>query len=127
MSRLILDSYGWIELFTRGPKCRLFEQKLASGSEILLPEIVLAEVAAKFHAVGRGQECRSVVAGMVQKARLVGISEEVADLAGKILSENKKRGMGLADAVILAIAVKEGATVVTGDPHFKGFSNAEVV
>ncbi|MFQ5405825.1 MAG: type II toxin-antitoxin system VapC family toxin [Candidatus Micrarchaeia archaeon] len=127
MSKLIIDSYGWIEFFMKGPKFKFFKERIFSSAEVLLPQIVLAEVAAKFRAAGRGEECRQVLASMVQRGQLIGISPAVADLAGKILVENKKFGMGLADASIIATALLENAKIVTGDEHFKRFDFAEVV
>jgi len=127
MSKYLIDSCGWIESLTKGPKAKPFIDCIASKEEIITCGIVLAEVAAKFHSTGKGADAAAVLASIRQRAKLVEINEEIADLAGRLWAGHNRSGMGLADAVILAIAVKEHAVVLTGDSHFKGFKNARVV
>ena len=50
---------------------------------------------------------------------------EIAEKAAEIVDElgQKRRGMGIADAVMLATARKVNAKVVTGDKHFRGIKD----
>ncbi|MEW5955917.1 MAG: PIN domain-containing protein [Candidatus Micrarchaeota archaeon] len=123
MSRYLIDSYGWIEAFTNGPKAKHFTDCTASGAELISCGVVLAEIAAKFHRGGRGDEVAPVLASIRQRTKLVEIDEEVADLAGRLWAEHHRGGMGLAGAIILAVATKEDAIVLTGDLHFKGLKS----
>ena len=45
---------------------------------------------------------------------------EAADLSLKL-------GLGMADAIVYAMAKKVGARIVTSDEHFKGFEDVEFI
>ena len=52
-----------------------------------------------------------------QRSRVIPIDIPLARLAGNIRSQMK--GGGIADALIMATAMKNKAKILTGDPHFR--------
>jgi len=60
------------------------------------------------------------------KSTIVGLDDEIAEMAGTISAERRKKvkGWGLVDSVVLATARIRGVKVVTGDEHFKDLNEA---
>lgn len=56
------------------------------------------------------------------KTAIVPLDDEMAEMAGRISAERKKKvkGWGLVDSCVLATARTRGVRVVTGDDHFEG-------
>jgi predicted nucleic acid-binding protein len=57
---------------------------------------------------------------MISRCYLIPVDEEIAIKGAKFRLE---RDWGLGDALIYATAIREGAKVLTGDPHFKGLKD----
>jgi predicted nucleic acid-binding protein len=56
----------------------------------------------------------------ISRCYLIPVDEEIAITGAKF---RHKRNWGLGDALIYATAIREGASVLTGDPHFKGLND----
>jgi predicted nucleic acid-binding protein len=54
---------------------------------------------------------------LISRCYLIPVDEEIAIKGAKLRHE---RDWGLRDALIYATAIRDGAKVLTGDPHFKG-------
>lgn len=57
---------------------------------------------------------------MKERCFVISVDDEIAVDAAKIRNERK---WGLGDSLIYATAKKENASVLTGDPDFKGLEN----
>jgi predicted nucleic acid-binding protein len=57
---------------------------------------------------------------MITRCYLISVDEEIAIMGARFRHE---RDWGLGDALIYATAIREGAKVLTGDPHFKGLDD----
>ena len=57
---------------------------------------------------------------MITRCYLIPVDEEIAIMGARFGHE---RDWGLGDALIYATAIREGAKVLTGDPHFKGLED----
>ncbi len=89
---------------------------------LLVPTIVLYEVYKKLLSV-RGSTAADRFLSAALRARVVPIDERVALLAARISLE---RRLAMADAMIYAAAVENGARVITSDAHFRGLPEATV-
>lgn len=125
MKTYVLDTYCWTELLQGGPKSPRVKRILDEGdAEFLISTITLAEISAKLHAAGKGQEVHTVLAAVGSKAKAIEINGGIAFKAGELWARfHPLDNTGLADCIIAAIAIENGATLVSGDPHFKNFPN----
>ncbi len=94
---------------------------------ILTSSVTVAEVASKFSREGLGAE--APYTAIVTSSRVVGLGSDDAKEAGILHAGMKKRrpNFSLADAVVLHLARKEKARVLTGDPDFDGVDEAVMI
>lgn len=113
-----VDSYGWIERFTNGPKASLYNAVIekATPSEIVTSAIVLYEVYKKIKKVVNEQSALEAVAAIGQTLVVPvdqSLSLEAADYSLMF-------GLHMADAVVYATARHYGAELYTSDEDLKG-------
>jgi predicted nucleic acid-binding protein len=112
----VVDSSGWIEYFTDGPGASFFAPAIEDISALVVPTIVLNEVLRKTLRDIGDDGARSVLAALRQ-GRLVPLDEEIAESAARIGLDLR---LPLADAIVLATARRERATLWTQDADFEG-------
>ena len=120
-NKYIVDSSAWIEYLEATPQgskvAKIIE---AESNEIITPNIVVAEVASKIIRKGGNHKIAINAIRTLSKPAY----EEQNDyfLAGETHSTliQKIRGISLADAIILTLAEKENAKIITKDHHLKG-------
>lgn len=113
-----VDSYGWIERFTNGPKAELYNQVIekAAPSEIVTSAIVLYEVYRKVKQTVNEQNALEAVAAISQTLIAPldqSISLEAADYSLML-------GLHMADAIVYATARHHDAELYTSDENLKG-------
>jgi predicted nucleic acid-binding protein len=113
-----VDSYGWIERFTDGPKADLYDAVIdkAAPSEIVTSAMVLYEVYKKIKKVVNEQSALEAVAAIGQTLVVPvdqSLSLEAADYSLMF-------GLHMADAVVYATARHYGAELYTSDEDLKG-------
>ena len=113
-----VDSYGWIERFTDGPKADLYDAVIekAAPSEIVTSAMVLYEVYRKIKQAVNEQSALEAVSAIGQTFVVPvdqSISLEAADYSLLI-------GLHMADAVVYATARHYGAELYTSDEDLKG-------
>lgn len=119
---MLLDTYAWVEFF-RGTK------KGAKVKEVLEQEfcytciISLAEITK--WCLKNNLTVIKYIEAIQQASVIIPLSNAICALAGKICFETKKeiKDFGMMDALILATAQASGLKVLTGDKHFRDFSN----
>ena len=112
----LVDSSGWIEFFTDGPKAGRFAPALAEPETLLVPAIVIYEVF-KVILQRRGEaEALQAVAAMRQ-GTVADLTEEVAMMAARASLEHR---LPMAEAVIWAIGRMHDAVILTTDEHCRG-------
>lgn len=121
---IVFDSSAWIELLMDGPKAAEIEPFLKPPW--IVPEITLAEIAARFHAVGR-RDVTVALKSIIKDAHVAGINIEIAERTGFLRNQFKKDGLSVNDAVIWATAEYYDAKLLTLDHDFKPFKNAIVL
>ena len=111
----LVDSSGWLEYFTDGPNARHFEAALADPNRLLVPTISLYEV---FRVVlrQRGEDDALRAAALMRQGRQIPLSPALALDAARLAHD---RSLAMADAIILATARANLATLWTQDSDFK--------
>lgn len=108
---ILVDSSGWLEFLTGGPLAGSCAPALKDLRDVITPTVVLYEVY-KFIKRERGEEEALVAAAQMGKTRLVPLTDPVALTAADLSLKHK---LAMADAIVYATAVLEGAKVLTCD------------
>ncbi|MEM2593499.1 MAG: type II toxin-antitoxin system VapC family toxin [Candidatus Bathyarchaeia archaeon] len=128
MVKIVVDTYGWIEIFLGSESGKRTKEIIEKGEEVYTPDIVGAEIARKYLREGVGeQEVLERLTVIEESSEIVPISKRIAFEAAKCYMElmekarlEKLRAPSLFDAIILATARALNAKLVTGDEHFRG-------
>ena len=107
----LVDSSGWFEFFTDGPLASSYAHHLRHLSEVITPTIVLYEV---YKIIKRQRSEEEALAATVQigKTRLVPLTDTIALTAADI---SLTYHVAMADAIVYATSLTEGAKLVTSD------------
>lgn len=112
----LIDSSGWLQFFTDGPLATHYASQLALTDDIVGSPIVVFEVY-KVMKRERSSNDALIAAEQVARTRLVPLTADLAIAAADIALEH---GLPLADAIIYATALDEGADLYTSDADFRG-------
>lgn len=112
----LVDSSGWIEFFTDGPRAEEYAKYVNDPLKVVTPTIVLYEVYKKIKRERREEDALSAVSVM-NRTCVVPLSESAALMAADI---SLMHSLPMADAIVYATALEKDCRVVTGDAHFKG-------
>ncbi|BDC18860.1 PIN domain-containing protein [Acidianus sp. HS-5] len=123
-----MDSYAWIELFLGSEKGKKVKELLSSASEIITPDIVLAEIARKYIREGFGEkEVKERLKFIEENSIIMCLDSEISIEGGKAYLElntksqrEGKNKPALTDSILLAISRKCSAKIITGDKIFEG-------
>ena len=118
----LLDSFAWIEYFRgsrRGAKVRDYVE----GDEPLYtPSVCLTEIKSRYLRDKKDPSTRIEL--IVERSIVVVLDRETALLAADVKQKHKLHTI---DAIIYATAQHKGLTLVTGDQHFRGIPNVEMI
>ena len=125
--KTVIDSYAWVEIFKASSEGAAAKKQVEEADEAFTPDVVLAELAAKYLREGEGPDSiRDRLEAIAQATQVLEINIQVAQESAKASLELIKRARakglskpGLADAIVLATTRTNHAKVLTGDPHFK--------
>ena len=125
MTRLIVDSYAWVEYLDGSFKGERVEALLEEATDTYTPTPVVAEVTSK--TIRSGKDPAVAFQVLRSWSILLPLDVETARAAGGLHATYRKRvpDFAMTDAVVLAVARKLEARVVTGDPHFRGMRGVE--
>ncbi len=119
----LVDSSGWIELFTEGPNAEHFAGPIDDVEGLIVPTICLTEV---FRFILRedteGSALQAVAA--MQQGKVVDLDPSLSLLAATV---GLQHSLPLADSIIYATAQSVGATVWTEDADFEGLPDVEFI
>jgi predicted nucleic acid-binding protein len=118
---VLIDSWAWVEFFAGskiGEKVRAYV--MDEDQEVIISSINLAEIYRIALDRFNQQMAEKRRRAMISRCYLIPVDEEIAIKGAKFRHE---RDWGLGDALIYATAIREGAKVLTGDPHFKGLKD----
>lgn len=126
---MFLDTFAWLEYFMGSAKGNRVRERIEDAPIIYTCPMVLAEVASKLERAINETEAADRTAFIVEHAVMIEHTAGIGILAGRIHAMMKEQvaGFGMADAFILAAARSKGVRVLTGDPHFKGVEDADLL
>ncbi len=115
----VVDSSGWIEVFTDGPQADRFLAVLDQDDRLVVPAISLLEV---FKWVLREHsEAQAIQAvAVMQRGKVVDLDSRLA-IAAAQLSHTLR--LPMADSIILATARSQQARLYTMDADFQGLAD----
>lgn len=117
----VVDSCGWIEFIANGDNADFFAPVLLDESNLIIPQIVIYEVARKFTVHGQIEMMDNVFAAM-KRCKIAGLLPENLVLAAQNAAKYK---LHMADAIIWQTAQAQGATLYTQDAGLKGLPNVK--
>ena len=124
LKRAVVDSSGWIEVFTNGRQAEHFLALMADKRALVVPAITIFEVfqwVLREH--GEAQAIQAAAAAM-QCAQVVELDSRLA-LAAAQLSHALQ--LPMAESIILATARDQQARLHTMDSDFRGIADVEWV
>jgi len=121
--RAVVDSSGWIEVFTNGPLADRFLAVLETEASLVVPAISILEV---FKWVLREHSDAQAIqaAAVMQRGMVVDLDSRLA-IAAAQLSHTLR--LPMADSIILATARAHKARLYTMDADFKDFHDVELM
>jgi predicted nucleic acid-binding protein len=112
---IVIDSSGWIEFFTDGPLADDYARRLRNLSSIVTPVVVIYEVYKRLKRE-LSEDDGIVAVSAMQRTQVVPLDQETALSAADLSLEH---GLAMADAMVLATALKFHAELVTSDRDFE--------
>ena len=112
----VIDSSGWIELFTDGPQAGSFVAVLDSGATLVVPVISILEVFKWVLREHSEVQAIQAVAAM-QRGLVVDLDSTLAIAAAQLSHAHR---LPMADSIILATARSHRARLHTMDADFRG-------
>ena len=107
----LVDSSGWLEFFTGGPLADRYAQHLKDLDAIVTPTVVVYEVY-KVIKRQRGEEEALAATAQLGKTRLIPLTDTIALTAADVSLAHQ---LAMADAIVYATSLSEGATLITSD------------
>ena len=114
---ICIDSYGWIERFTNGPKASGYNQGIdsARAEEIITSVVVLYEVYKKVKKLRSEEEALQAVA-VLSQATVIPVDQTISLEAADYSLEH---GLHFADALVYATARHWDAELYTSDEELR--------
>ena len=115
---LTLDSFGWIERFTNGPRATKYNKIIdrTHPEEIITSVVVLYEVYRKVKKL-KGEQIALENIAVLTQTTMVPLDQT---LALEAADYNLEYGLHFADALVYATARHYETELYTSDEHFKG-------
>ncbi|MEM3070848.1 MAG: type II toxin-antitoxin system VapC family toxin [Candidatus Bathyarchaeia archaeon] len=118
----LLDSFAWIEYFSgseRGAKVRSYVDDL---TPLYTPSICLTEIKSRYLRENKDPTKRLEL--IIERSFIIPLDIEIALLAAEMKKEYR---LHTVDAIIYATSQRRRLILVTGDAHFKGLPNVEII
>jgi len=122
--KIVVDTWCWIELSKDTEHADMIEEYLRSENNIIGPATVLSEIVTKFISDKRSVEELALFLQEVKVyTNLYPIDDDLAEKAGRLYHKLRRRSkdIGIMDAYVYALAIREHALILTGDSDFKPF------
>ncbi len=123
---VLIDSSGWIEYFSKGPKAKKFSEFIQSAKKEThkTPTIVLFEVYKKLKKEAGEESANQAIAHIIDSTELIPLDERISIYAAELSIQT---GLAMTDAIIKATAELYKAGIKTTDAHFKGLAEVEII
>jgi len=122
---IALDSFGWIERFTNGPKATRYNKIIDQirSEEIITSVVVLNEVYRKIKKL-KGEQIALENIAILTQTTIVPMDQTLALEAADYSLEH---GLHFSDALVYATARRFDAELCTSDEHFKGIPSVNYI
>ncbi len=122
-AKSVVDSSGWIEVFTNGPLAERFITVLDAEAALVVPAISILEV---FKWVLREHsEAQAIQAvAVMQRGLVVDLDSRLAIAAAQLSHALR---LPMADSIILATSRSHQARLYTMDSDFQGINDVELL
>jgi len=120
---VVVDSFGWIEFFTDGPKAEAYARYLKDAERVATPATVVYEVYKKIKRE-RGGEMAKLCVAQMEKTRGVPIDQSLAMRAADLSLEFS---LPMADSIVLATARALGVELITSDTDFRNVPGVQIL
>ena len=119
----VVDSSGWIEVFTNGPQAECFLEVFDDEKSLIVPSITVFEV---FKWVLREHsEAQAIQAiAVMQRGKIVDLDASIAIPAAQLSHALR---LPMADIIILTTARQHQARLYSMDADFKGLADVELI
>lgn len=117
----VVDSSCWIEYLGDGQDADVYAAAIEDTDRLVVPSITLFEVFKRVTQLA-GESAGLDAAAVMLQGRVVDLSASLALGAARI---SLTEGLAMADAIILATARADGATLWTRDAHFAGIEGVQ--
>ena len=120
-----IDSYGWVERFTNGPKAAAYNRVIdgAKPGELVTSVVVLYEVYRKIKKTKGEEKALEAVAALSQ-TRVVTLDQTLSLEAADYSLEH---GLRMSDALVYATARQTSSELYTSDEDLKGLPSVTLV
>jgi toxin FitB len=119
----IVDSSGWLEYFGDGSNAPVFAKPIEATVTLLVPTLSLFEVFKRVSQQRDEDEALRAIA-IMEQAQVVDLDRATALEAARL---STLHGIAMADAIMLATARRNKATLWTQDADFEGLEGVRFV
>ncbi len=116
---VLVDSWAWIDYFKGTSFGIKAKEIIESGDKLLLSTINASEIY-HFLLKNKPAEAERLIRFVLGSSFVIQLNTSIALKAAKIKHNQK---VGLADAIVMATAEENNATILTGDEDFKSLKN----
>lgn len=115
-----VDSYGWVERFTNGPKAAAYNRIIdgVTPEELVTSVVVLYEVYRKVKKT-KGEEIALEAVAAISQTKVIAIDQTLSLEAADYSLEN---GLHMSDALVYATARHTSSELYTSDEDLKGLA-----
>jgi predicted nucleic acid-binding protein len=117
----VIDSSAWLEYLADGPNAEEFAPAIEAVGALVVPTLVMTEVARRLDAQGKRRVIPQVI-GHMRQGRVVPLDEHLA-LEAAVVGRLHK--LALADSIVYATALAVRGTVWTQDVDFRELAGVE--
>ena len=118
----VLDSFAWIEYFMGSERGAKVKDYVEREGPLYTPAICLTEIKSRY--LREKKDPTSRVNLITDRSLIIPIDKNIALLAADIKQKHKLHTI---DAIVYACSQHKNLTLVTGDQHFKGLPNIEMI
>ena len=120
-----IDSYGWVERFTNGPKAAAYNRIIDSvkPEELVTSVVVLYEVYRKVKRT-KGEETALEAVAALSQTKVVTVDQTLSLEAADYSLEH---GLHMSDALVYATARQTSSELYTSDEVLKGLASVTLV
>ncbi len=117
----VVDSSAWLEYLADGPNAGEFAAAVEGLGALVVPTLVMTEVARRLDAQGKRRLIPQVI-GHMRQGKVIALDEQLALDAAVV---GRLHGLALADSVVYATALAMQGTVWTQDADFRELRGVE--